>query len=311
MRKLFFVLFSICFLVPLSCDDGDVITVEFDFDETFKICGTEDLVFYKTKNDPSESLSVKITNLTIDDILAVGDDNTFEGTYNLSATNTFNYITYNNTTLPNSGLFCSDIPSSEIKIKENLVSTSGIVKITTTLIQDDKDGIPAELEDINGNGNLEDDDTDGDGIPNYLDQDDDGDNVLTINEKPDPNGDGVLDDALDTDGDGIPDYLDPDDDGDGIDTRDEENESQDQNPTNDISNSEIGPDYLNPEAANVNGPKATKYRANTYTQEFQVLLTVSQFDLTIISLDFLNFGVLESSAIPSSYKSVTKTPAFN
>ena len=42
----------------------------------------------------------------------------------------------------------------------------------------------------------------------YKDSDDDGDNVPTLNEKPDPNDDGDLSDAQDTDGDGIPDYLD-------------------------------------------------------------------------------------------------------
>ncbi|PRP65805.1 FKBP-type peptidyl-prolyl cis-trans isomerase [Nonlabens agnitus] len=43
---------------------------------------------------------------------------------------------------------------------------------------------------------------------NYIDRDDDGDGILTKDENPDPNGDGNPNDALDTDGDGIPDYLD-------------------------------------------------------------------------------------------------------
>ncbi len=59
-------------------------------------------------------------------------------------------------------------------------------------------------------------DTDGDGDSNFLDIDDDGDNVNTIDENPDPNGDGNPSDAQNTDGDGFPDYLDIDDDGDGI-----------------------------------------------------------------------------------------------
>ncbi len=77
----------------------------------------------------------------------------------------------------------------------------------------DGDGVPDVNEDLNQNGNLQDDDTDADGIPNYLDTDDDGDGVPTANELGDANGDG------------IPDYLDPnqggnpndrDTDGDGI-----------------------------------------------------------------------------------------------
>lgn len=47
-------------------------------------------------------------------------------------------------------------------------------------------------------------DTDGDGIPNYLDNDDDGDGVLTINEDYDGNNNPADDD---TNNNGIPDYL--------------------------------------------------------------------------------------------------------
>lgn len=43
----------------------------------------------------------------------------------------------------------------------------------------DNDGILSIDEDLNGNGIFTDDDTDGDGIPNYLDSDDDGDGMLT------------------------------------------------------------------------------------------------------------------------------------
>ena len=70
----------------------------------------------------------------------------------------------------------------------------------------DEDSVPTSEEDIDGNHHFTDDidDTDGDGIPNYLDNDDDGDGVLTIDEY-DVNVDGVADDS---DGDGTPDYLD-------------------------------------------------------------------------------------------------------
>lgn len=64
-------------------------------------------------------------------------------------------------------------------------------------------------------------DTDGDGIPDYLDDDDDNDGILTVDENPDPNGNHSPEDAWDLDGDGIPNYRDRDDDGDGIFTIDE------------------------------------------------------------------------------------------
>lgn len=69
----------------------------------------------------------------------------------------------------------------------------------------DNDTVPDYLEDANNNGNLLDDDTDGDGLLNILDPDDDGDGILTIDEDTNNNGD-LFDD--DSDGDGIPNFLD-------------------------------------------------------------------------------------------------------
>jgi len=62
----------------------------------------------------------------------------------------------------------------------------------------DQDGIPSYMEDLNGDEDLFNDDTDGDGLPNHSDVDDDGDGKLTKEELTDKNNDGT------------PDYLDPD-----------------------------------------------------------------------------------------------------
>ena len=64
----------------------------------------------------------------------------------------------------------------------------------------DNDGILSILEDLDGDTNVKNDDTDEDGIANYLDVDDDNDGILTKDESIDE----------DTDGDGIPNYLDKD-----------------------------------------------------------------------------------------------------
>jgi len=69
----------------------------------------------------------------------------------------------------------------------------------------DNDGIYDIDEDINGDGELANDDTDQDGIPNYLDEDDDGDGINTADEDRDNDGDPSNDDS---DGDQTPDYLD-------------------------------------------------------------------------------------------------------
>ena len=108
----------------------------------------------------------------------------------------------------------------------------------------DIDGVPTNTEDINANGNYGDDDTDNDGIPDFVDDDDDGDMVLTqfelVNTRPSPR---TLNSYSDTDGDGTPNYLDDDDDGDGTLTINEDYNG-DANPTNDDINNNGIPDYL-------------------------------------------------------------------
>lgn len=311
MRKLFFVFLVLVFVPLNSCDDGDIIDFELDFENTFQVCsgetstGQSTLVFYKTKNDPSESISVQVNGLNLEDIFEVDENGEYENTTSISSSAPLNYRTYSNTTLPDN-LFCNVVPNSDVNIKNDDESISGTVTINTVLVEDDNDGIPAELEDRNGNGDLNDDDTDGDGLPDYLDADDDGDNVLTKDENPDPNEDGNLTDALDTDADGIPNYLDDDDDNDGIITRNEENDSEDLNPANDITSDGIA-DYLNIDVANIGGPIATAYREHTITETYTVTLTVANFDLNLISLDTYDFGTLSNSATSSSR---TETPDF-
>ena len=71
----------------------------------------------------------------------------------------------------------------------------------------DNDGIPSYLEDLDEDGYLLNDNTDGTGAPNYLDDDDDGDGRLTKYEI-EKVGDVII--FPDSDGDGEPDYLDAD-----------------------------------------------------------------------------------------------------
>ena len=73
----------------------------------------------------------------------------------------------------------------------------------------DRDGVPSWREDLDGNQRVNDDNTDGDSLPNYLDQDDDGDFIPTREEITDDEGN-IIFPYPDTDGDGTPDYLDED-----------------------------------------------------------------------------------------------------
>ncbi|SDH72495.1 T9SS type A sorting domain-containing protein [Winogradskyella thalassocola] len=125
----------------------------------------------------------------------------------------------------------------------------------------DSDGVIDADEDINDNGNLEDDDTDGDDIPNYLDDDDDGDGVATSVEINIVLGRNTMHPFVDTDNDTIENYLDNDDDGDGVLTIDEDyNDNGD--PTDDDTNSNTIPDYL----------------------ESSVALSINEFNVTSFSM---------------------------
>lgn len=104
-----------------------------------------------------------------------------------------------------SGLAYGNTGSGSIPPNESLVFQITLQDIN--VVDDDNDTVLSVFEDLNRNSNFTDDDTDEDGIPNYLDEDDDGDGVLTKNEDADGNGSPLNDD---TDGDGIPDYLDAD-----------------------------------------------------------------------------------------------------
>lgn len=72
----------------------------------------------------------------------------------------------------------------------------------------DNDGVASIDEDLDKDGDIFNDDTDGDGFPNYFDMDDDGDGVLTRNEDTNNDGD-PTNDFNDPNNGTLPDYLNP------------------------------------------------------------------------------------------------------
>jgi hypothetical protein len=121
---------------------------------------------------------------------------------------------------------------------------SVILNVIDCAIDADNDSVPSETEDANNDTNLANDDTDFDGLPNYLDNDDDGDLVLTSVEYVFARANNIsVNVILDTDSDGILNYLDNDDDGDNLLTF-LEDYNHDGNPGNDDTNSNGMPDYL-------------------------------------------------------------------
>ena len=140
-------------------------------------------------------------------------------------------VTYNNPGigimfLPSGLGYCSAAAGS-VPVYSNLIFK---FKIFQSEVNDhDFDNVPSHLEDINGNYDLTDDNSDDDTFADFVDSDDDNDGTLTVDEDLEPDSDLTVDrdgdgdptndigdgDPTndDTDGDGIPNYLDPDDSG--------------------------------------------------------------------------------------------------
>ena len=223
------------FLIPflfLACNDGDIIVTLFDFNNATLIqCGGPGgYVFFKINNESAESISLLLG--TSEDLFLNTGTQFFELN---SSSNKVHYRKYDDAVT--NDYFCSEIPPVDPQVTNEFIGESGDARLVTTVVLDDRD----ELEE----DPTSDLDSDNDGLLNFYDDDDDGDNVPTIIELGTEYINGTSETPRDTDGDGIFDYLDDDDDGDGILTRNEDL-NEDLDPTNDVSDGAIGPDYLNP-----------------------------------------------------------------
>ncbi len=161
----------------------------------------------------------------------------------------FPYININNITNQSNYTNISNPQTIYIRVENSFgcfVVGSFIIKVNDCN-DSDSDGVINSDEDINNNGNLDDDDTDNDTIPNYLDDDDDGDLIDTIDELVDQssisrsfNNSMTI---IDTDSDTIENYLDDDDDDDGVLTKNEDYNNNG-TPLDDDTNNNNIPDYL-------------------------------------------------------------------
>ena len=138
-------------------------------------------------------------------------------------------VTYNNPGigimfLP-SGLGYYSAAAGSVPVYSNLIFKFKVFQ--SELNDHDFDNVPSHLEDINGDYDLTNDNSDDDTFADFVDSDDDNDGTLTIDEDLEPDSDLTVDrdgdgdptndigdgDPTndDSDGDGIPNYLDPDD----------------------------------------------------------------------------------------------------
>ena len=300
MLRRFYLFFLL--LVLTTCDDGDIINITLEFDRELERCDNFEnfYLLYDTREDPNEALILTLPKPEFDyvfDELSEEDETTLQIS---SATGIrFNYRTYGSVIAD--GALCNELSDPNLVLTNDYETDSGQVLITVTVVDDDNDGILSIDEDINGNGDLTDDDTDGDTIPNYLDQDDDNDNVLTSLELDTENADGDDDpftNPLDTDNDGTPDYLDDDDDNDGVLTR-LEDVDEDENPrgVNDQVQDENGEDifrYLYNHPTAMEAFPDSGFIDNEYTRSITTSFILENIGLEIIDATVIDFGTFAS-----------------
>ena len=293
MRRVLFGLFSLVLLN--SCDDGEIIVTDFDFDDSsIQFCeGPNKNVFYAINNDgifESISLEFSDSQLSIDENgnLIPPDPINEEISFPLDDQN--DRIVYRLYTgeIPTgaNNYFCNVVPPSSPNVVEEWISGSGATARITGRFTDERgdadpdgDGLLNNEEEWDSNG-VAYQDTDNDGIPDYLDVDDDGDNVPTRIENANNaplNDEGVID----SDNDGILNYLDPDDDGDGVPTRLEVEEGNEDNPVAFSSTGDGVANYLNDEQRE--RLEHDEYIPNNVTRTFgfQILIDNLQLSQTV------------------------------
>ncbi|WP_299124732.1 hypothetical protein [uncultured Winogradskyella sp.] len=297
MIRRFSLLFCLIFLV--ACDDGDIMTVDLNFEGDLESCDDfeNSYLVFDTRSDPNEALILIFDrNDTTDALFTTPTTVDVPEELLINETNVrFIYRSYNRSVNIND--ICAIVSPGDLTIVEDYEADSGTVDVTVTIVDDDNDGIPSEFE--YGPGGLADpQDSDLDGIPDYLDEDDDNDNVKTINEIDNSDGDNDPTTApLNTDGDlpngdEIPDYLDTDDDGDGVLTR-LEDEDGDMNPLNDTSdnNGVLIAHYLNNiEVIDYGDPGLSD--DNAYTRTVTTHFLVKDIDVEILRATEVDLGTL-------------------
>ncbi|WP_051286412.1 hypothetical protein [Salinimicrobium terrae] len=271
MKKFVSLIFAASLL--LSCDDGDIIVTDFNFeDPQLNWCGdTQSQVLYKINNTGvNEAIAFRfdLNTPTLQFLLEE------EGRKVIPLNGTTNQVIYRvfDGEVDRS-YFCNEIPPVSPQVIEEFRSTTGgevvIVSTVANATDHDGDGVPSIEE-----GMAELRDTDGDGIPDYLDIDDDGDNVLTRVEI-EVEAENTVNTYPDSDNDGIPNYLDADDDNDGVPTRNED-WNLNLNPTDD-QNAEGIPHYLNPEITD--SFEVEGVRENEISRSFRYLVTINNLTL--------------------------------
>lgn len=139
MRKSLFLLLALSFLTS-SCDDGDIITLDLDFNKVLALCGDENstnYVIYTLKDDADESITLLFPVNDTNNLIFNPTETPHSGSFAINNnTVKFNYRTYNGDPLQ---LICQEIPSSSVDIIKDYVAENGTVYYTSTF--EDENGV--------------------------------------------------------------------------------------------------------------------------------------------------------------------------
>ncbi len=215
----------------------------------------------------------------------------------ISLTNALTNLTYTNTTANYQTIYANN--NGEIK--------SVILRVIDCDNDYDLDSVATADEDLNADTNLANEDTDLDGIPNFIDNDDDGDMILTSVEYVFTRSTNSAVSLSDTDGDTIPNYLDNDDDGDGVLTINEDYNNNN-NPADDDTNGNSIADYLeNAVALGVNN-FAIQNEVTIYPNPASSILNIenkSNESVAAISIYNLNGALVKEVKSSTSLQSIS------
>ncbi|QLE00097.1 hypothetical protein HX109_00430 [Galbibacter sp. BG1] len=269
MQRIFFFGFL---MLLMACDDGDFVIDQLDFDDTDvqEPCLDGTVTLFKISEAKNEALIIQLEPNSVN----FNKVDTLEFTIN-NNTNKVLYRIFDNEVT--ASYFCQSVPPTAPLVTEEWYAPSGTIRITTTVEDDDLDGVPTAEEGVvyNDDGTVNkaaSRDSDGDGIPDYIDNDDDDDRVLTKDEIDNSDPTNIV--YTNTDGDELPNYLDNDDDNDGVLTIDEDLNG-DGNPTNDtvtIDGKKV-PNYLTATAATTTDKKSTR-RKNVYQSIYTSVIEI-------------------------------------
>lgn len=270
MKKFFGLLCSA--LLLFSCDDGDIIVTDFDFDnQALNWCGDfEDQVVFNLNNDQvNEAIAFRFSLDTPE--LEFFSTEVGQISIPLNSTNQIIYRVFDAEV--DDSYFCNEIPPVAPDVTEEYRSTTGGEVIITTTLKTandhDGDGVPSTAE-----GMAEELDTDGDGIPDYLDIDDDADNLLTRVEIA-VEAENMAQGFPDSDNDGLPNFIDADDDNDGTITR-YEDWNMNNNPADDV-NTEGLPHYLDPTLTD--SFTVDTFRENVISRSYRYVFSIENLTL--------------------------------